>query len=299
MPQSKHRVECGIQSTSAAHTVTPLLQALSSMRRMVSPTARSTISSSLVGPVASVTMYARSGNQFHPFPPHSHQLCAMGGQPVIKDGVEALGKVWHRAHFLCQNCEELLDPKGKICAWEGYRPSFPDIRSRRRRREDIRNVSSRVLIFWCSGNHFVRDVTSGCPARFGRRLKSSRISKPKWNGRPKRNKCVRPVVLSLRPGRLPSLQPKNSMVPKEKYQLGLVLWLAVSCGQRCLVCGAMSALVWDGQRKIKISYQVQTKKLFHGHDRITLPPPRNCELHGDVPISQSSWVVQEDQSQRK
>jgi len=189
---------------------------------MVSPTARSTISSSLVGPVASVTILS----------------------------LKMVWRHWARCGIGPTSCARTA--KSSLILKGKYVPG--------------------------KGNHFVRDVTSGCPARFGRRLKSSRISKPKWNGRPKRNKCVRPVVLSLRPGRLPSLQPKNSMVPKEKYQLGLVLWLAVSCGQRC---------------------QVQTKKLFHGHDRITLPPPRNCELHGDVPISQSSWVVQEDQSQRK
>jgi hypothetical protein len=45
--------------------------------------------------------------------------CSKCNNPVVKDGVEALGKIWHREHFMCQNCDELLDATGKICSWEG------------------------------------------------------------------------------------------------------------------------------------------------------------------------------------
>jgi hypothetical protein len=46
-------------------------------------------------------------------------------QPVTTNGVEALGKTWHREHFMCQNCDVLLDPMGRICSSEGYSRSLP------------------------------------------------------------------------------------------------------------------------------------------------------------------------------
>jgi ribosomal protein L37E len=42
---------------------------------------------------------------------------------VVKNGVEALGKIWHREHFVCQHCEDPLNPEGKICQAEGYSSS--------------------------------------------------------------------------------------------------------------------------------------------------------------------------------
>jgi hypothetical protein len=38
---------------------------------------------------------------------------------VVKNGVEALGKIWHREHFVCQHCDDPLNPEGKICQAEG------------------------------------------------------------------------------------------------------------------------------------------------------------------------------------
>ncbi|ELR25664.1 LIM domain containing protein [Acanthamoeba castellanii str. Neff] len=45
--------------------------------------------------------------------------CSKCDLPVTQNGVEALGKTWHREHFLCQACDILLDPMGRICASEG------------------------------------------------------------------------------------------------------------------------------------------------------------------------------------
>lgn len=54
---------------------------------------------------------------------HFQQLfgrpCAKCNLPVTHDGVETLGKIWHKDHFVCQTCDTLLSVGGKICAWEG------------------------------------------------------------------------------------------------------------------------------------------------------------------------------------
>lgn len=45
--------------------------------------------------------------------------CSKCDLPVVKNGVEALGKIWHREHFVCQHCDDPLNPEGKICQAEG------------------------------------------------------------------------------------------------------------------------------------------------------------------------------------
>jgi hypothetical protein len=54
---------------------------------------------------------------------HFQQLfgrpCAKCNMPVTSNGVETLGKIWHKDHFVCQTCDTLLEVGGKICAWEG------------------------------------------------------------------------------------------------------------------------------------------------------------------------------------
>ena len=44
------------------------------------------------------------------------ETCAKCMQAVVTNGIVAMGKVWHKEHFVCQGCEE---PMGeKMWAWE-------------------------------------------------------------------------------------------------------------------------------------------------------------------------------------
>lgn len=44
------------------------------------------------------------------------EVCAKCMQAVVVDGIVAMGKVWHKAHFVCQGCEQPLGQK--MWTWE-------------------------------------------------------------------------------------------------------------------------------------------------------------------------------------
>lgn len=117
--QSHHcRVEYGIRSISAALIATRRSQSRSSTKRTDFPTARNTTSSSSVVRATNATTYVLTVSGLLLSAALTSALAFH--QPVIHNGVEALGKIWHREHFMCQNCDELLNADGKICAWEEY-----------------------------------------------------------------------------------------------------------------------------------------------------------------------------------